>query len=132
MAGRGGSSGLTTTSTRAGPGGVRARRTAGSTSAARSTRRPRAPLAPAQEAKSAGPPGAPLAPLRRRRPREERLLTTTLTGRRYWTAVSSSPITLANPSDPVTAMQERPGWAHWAAMAYGTPAAIVARLADKR
>ena len=61
--------------------------------------------------------GVPFSPARRRRPREETLLTTTLTGRRYWMAVSSSPMTLANPSEPVTAMQARPGWAHWAAMA---------------
>src|SRR4029450_7908134 len=65
-------------------------------------------------------------------PGEEPWLTTILPGSRYWMAVSSSPITLANPSDPVTAMQTRPGWAHWAAMAYGTPAAMVARLAERR
>jgi hypothetical protein len=60
------------------------------------------------------------------------LLTTTFTGSRWWMAVSSSPITLANPSDPVTAMQRRPGCAHWAAIAYGSPAEMVARLADSR
>ena len=60
--------------------------------------------------------------------------TTTFTGRRYWTQVANSAMSISMPPSPTNATHCRPGWATWAAIAYGSPLAIEARvpLSEKR
>src|SRR5207253_921035 len=59
------------------------------------------------------------------------LMMTTLIGRRYLTAVANSPISIVKPPSPTNATDCRPGYAICAAIAYGSPGAIVARLPEQ-
>src|SRR5256885_333376 len=56
---------------------------------------------------------------------------TTWIGRRYFTAVANSPISIVKPPSPTNATDCRFGYAIFAAIAYGSPGAIVARLPEQ-
>src|SRR5207249_3686670 len=63
-------------------------------------------------------------------PSELFLITTTLTGSLYFTQVANSAMSIENPPSPTNATHCRSGYATCAAMAYGNPLAIEARLPD--
>ena len=55
---------------------------------------------------------------------------TTLIGSLYFTAVANSPMSMVKPPSPTKATHWRSGYATCAAIAYGRPGAIVARLPE--
>jgi hypothetical protein len=122
--GIGGSSGSTVASTTTGPGVASARAMTSRHAPGESTDSPVAPHALATAAKSIGCSSHPYSGLPRKTicshlicPSELFLMTTTLTGRSYFTQVANSAISMDKPPSPTNATHCRPGYATWAAMA---------------